>query len=418
MVDIRPFKGFSYCPSNGSDLSSVIAPPYDVITDQERSDLASKSPLNFVHLTLPVNYDSGRSDPDFYEEAASRWDSLKWNNTVEQSNSPAIWCLKETYEKNDGQPVTRFGFIAELSLEDESDRFVLRHEKTYRAPQMDRMKLYEATRANLSPLFFIYQDDPNETKQFLEHFKTAESRTAELDHHGNVFLELSSTENEDWIECFCQSFREKYVLIADGHHRYEASRIFHKKNIDEALDSSAVMAYLVPASSTGLIVHATHRAVRGLADFDETEFLKSLNDRFNFDAPQNGSHQIEVVTPAKGRFTVTPNEQTLKRLKKRHKSFDFSDLTVVILEEIVLREILGLSQSQTGTNGNLKYFQNADSALESVNSGEWNAAFLLDPVSLDDIFSVTKAGGILPQKSTYFFPKVATGLVVRSMERS
>jgi len=125
-----------------------------------------------------------------------------------------------------------------------------------------------------------------------------------------------------------------------------------------------------------------------------------------------------VVTPAKGRFTVTPNEQTLKRLKKRHKSFDFSNLTVVILEEIVLREILGLSQSQTGTNGNLKYFQNADSALESVNSGEWNAAFLLDPVSLDDIFSVTKAGGILPQKSTYFYPKVATGLVVRSMERS
>jgi uncharacterized protein (DUF1015 family) len=155
-----------------------------------------------------------------------------------------------------------------------------------------------------------------------------------------------------------------------------------------------------------------------LADFDETEFLKSLKNRFTFDAPQNGSHQIEVVTPAKGRSTVTPNEQTLEHLRKQHNSLDSSGLTVVILEEIVLREILGLSQSQTSSNGNLKYFQNADSAFESVNSGEWNAAFLLDPVSLDDIFSVTKAGGILPQKSTYFYPKVATGLVVRSMERS
>jgi uncharacterized protein (DUF1015 family) len=115
---------------------------------------------------------------------------------------------------------------------------------------------------------------------------------------------------------------------------------------------------------------------------------------------------------------VTPNEQTLEHLRKQHNSLDSPDLTVVILEEIVLREILGLSQSQTSSNGNLKYFQNADSAFESVNSGEWNAAFLLDPVSLDDIFSVTKAGGILPQKSTYFYPKVATGLVVRSMERS
>ncbi|SVB36513.1 uncharacterized protein METZ01_LOCUS189367, partial [marine metagenome] len=391
MVDIRPFKGFSYIPSNDFDLSSVIAPPYDVITDQERSNLASKSPLNFVHITLPSNYDSGRSDPGFYEEAASRWDSLKRNNTFEQSNSPTIWCLKETYEKNNGQPVTRFGFIAELSLEDESDRFVLRHEKTHKAPQMDRMKLYEATRSNLSPLFFIYQDDPNETKNFMEHFKTAESRTAELDHHGKVCLELSSTENEDWIESFCQSFREKYVLIADGHHRYEASRIFHKKNIDEALDTSAVMAYLVPASSPGLIVHATHRAVHDLADFDETEFLKSLKDRFTFDSSQNGSHQIEVVTPAKGRSTVTPNEQTLEHLRKQHNSLDSPDLTVVILEEIVLREILGLSQSQTSSNGNLKYFQNADSAFESVNSGEWNTAFLLDPVPLNDLFSVTKA---------------------------
>ncbi|MDP6396292.1 MAG: DUF1015 domain-containing protein [Candidatus Marinimicrobia bacterium] len=418
MVDIRPFKGFSYIPSNGSDLSSVIAPPYDVITDQERSDLASKSPHNFVHMTLPENYDSGRSDPDFYKEAASRWDSLKKNSTFEQSNSPAIWCLKETYEKNNGQPVTRFGFITELSLENESDRFVLRHEKTHKAPQMDRMKLYEATRSNLSPLFFIYQDDPNETKNFLEQFKTAESRTAEWDHHGKVYLELSSTENEDWIESFCQSFREKYVLIADGHHRYEASRIFHKKNIDDDLDTSAVMAYLVPASSPGLIVHATHRAVHGLVDFDETEFLKSLKDRFTFDAPQSGSNQIEVVTPAKGRFTVTPNEQTLKRLRKQYKSFDFSDLTVIILEEIVLREILGLSQRQTSSNGNLKYFQNANSAFESVNSGEWNTAFLLDQVPLNDLFSVTKAGGILPQKSTYFYPKVPTGLVVRSMERS
>jgi len=418
MVDIRPFKGFSYIPSNGSDLSSVIAPPYDVITDEERSDLASKSPLNFVHITLPSNYDSGRSDPDFYKEAASRWDSLKRNNTFEQSNSPTIWCLKETYDKNNGQPVTRFGFIAELSLEDESDRFVLRHEKTHKAPQMDRMKLYEATRANLSPLFFIYQDDPNETKNFLEHFKTSESRRAELDHHGKVSLEFSSMDDEVWIQNFCQSFKDKYVLIADGHHRYEASRIFHKKNIDKTIDSSAVMAYIVPASSPGLIIHATHRAVHGLTDFDETEFLKSLKDRFSFDSPQNDSHQIQVLTPAKGRFTITPNEKTLDRLRKQHNSLDFSYLTVIILEEIVLREILGLSQSQISSNGNLKYFQNADSAFDSVNSGEWDAAFLLDPVPLNDLFSVTKAGGILPQKSTYFYPKVATGLVVRSMERS
>ena len=418
MVDIRPFKGYSYAPSSVSDLSSVVAPPYDVISDQERYGFASKSPFNFIHITLPANYESGRSDPNFYEQAASQWNTFKTNHTVKQSDSPNIWCLKETYEKNDGQPVTRFGFIAELSLEDGSDHFVLRHEKTHKAPKMDRMKLYEATRANLSPLFFIYQDDPSETKHFLEHFKTAESRRAELEHHGKVSLEFSYMDDKVWIENFCQSFNEKYVLIADGHHRYEASRIFYKKNIDESIDNSAVMAYLVPASSPGLIVHATHRAVHGLTDFDETEFIRSLKDRFTIDSPQSGYRQIEVMTRVKGRFTVTANEKTLEHLRKHHNSLDFSEFTVFILEEIILREILGLSESQASSNGNLKYFQNADSAFDAVNSGEWDAAFLLDPVPLNDLFSLTKAGGILPQKSTYFYPKVATGLVVRSMERS
>ena len=93
MVDIRPFKGYSYAPSSVSDLSSVVAPPYDVISDQERSGFASKSPFNFIHITLPANYESGRSDPNFYEQAASQWNTFKSYHTVEQSDSPNIWCL-------------------------------------------------------------------------------------------------------------------------------------------------------------------------------------------------------------------------------------------------------------------------------------------------------------------------------------
>ncbi|HIB03219.1 MAG TPA: DUF1015 domain-containing protein [Candidatus Marinimicrobia bacterium] len=416
MVDIRPFKGYSYTPSNISDLSSVIAPPYDVISERERADLASRSPVNFIHMTLPANYDPARSNPDFYKEAASQWNSWKKNNTVAQTDMPAIWSLRETYENNDGQPVTRFGFLAELSLDDESDRFVLRHEKTHKAPQIDRVRLYEATRANLSPLFFIYQDDPIETEHFLEQFSTAELRTAELDHHGKVSLEFSLTDDNAWIEQFCQSFSNKYVLIADGHHRYEASRILHRENNNDNINSSAVMAYLVPASSPGLMVQATHRAVHGLTNFNETTLLQAFEGRFAVNSSQNDSHQMNVVTPDKGRFTVTPTEKILENLRKKCNPTALAHLPVVILEELILKEILGLSHSQMSPKGNLKYFQDADLAVKSVSSGEWNAAFLLDPLSLDDLFSVTKAGGILPQKSTYFYPKVATGLVVRSMD--
>ena len=113
---------------------------------------------------------------------------------------------------------------------------------------------------------------------------------------------------------------------------------------------------------------------------------------------------------------MTPTEKILENLRKKCNPTALAHLPVVILEELILKEILGLSHSQMSPKGNLKYFQDADLAVKSVSSGEWNAAFLLDPLSLDDLFSVTKAGGILPQKSTYFYPKVATGLVVRSMD--
>ncbi len=192
MIEVRPFREYRYNQKKISDLSDVIAPPYDVINEKERKILGERSKYNFINLTLPKIYEPDKDSSKFYEESSSLWNNWKNNGVIGQSEVPKIFCLKETYETGNDQYTTRFGFFVELSLSKESDSYVLRHEKTHKAPRMDRVKLYQATKANLSPIFFIYQDDVNETDKFLKHFDKSDKIKATLSHRGKVSLELSS----------------------------------------------------------------------------------------------------------------------------------------------------------------------------------------------------------------------------------
>ncbi|MBH31739.1 MAG: hypothetical protein CMG71_07110 [Candidatus Marinimicrobia bacterium] len=418
MTQVRPFCGFKYNPERINDLSSVVAPPYDVVTDHERETLAGRSPHNFIRMTLPAHSDPDSKSRTFYGEATQLWSDWRQNRIFCQDSEPGIHLLKESYDSSSGNTLTRFGFLTALSLEQESHRYVLKHEKTHTAPLKDRVRLYQHTRANLSPLFFIYRDDPIETEEFLLHFNGKETQKGVLSHRGNVSLEVASTFESEFMNEFCASFDSKHVLIADGHHRYEASRLLHNENKDSSMDSSAVLAYLVPASSEGLIVHATHRGLSDLYHFDEDEFIDALSSRFQLKESSPNSHQqFEIATETRGRFTVAPNTSSAKSLANRLETEAMAQLPVVILEEVILKEVLGMDDEAISAKTDLHYFQNKQDGIDLVARGEWNAAFFLPPISLEDLFSVTQSGGILPQKSTYFYPKVATGLVVRSMEQ-
>ncbi|MFL3050408.1 MAG: DUF1015 family protein [Candidatus Neomarinimicrobiota bacterium] len=417
MIEVRPFREYRYNQKKISDLSDVIAPPYDVINEKERKILGERSKYNFINLTLPKIYEPDKDSSKFYEESSSLWNNWKNNGVIGQSEVPKIFCLKETYETGNDQYTTRFGFFVELSLSKESDSYVLRHEKTHKAPRMDRVKLYQATKANLSPIFFIYQDDVNETDKFLKHFDKSDKIKATLSHRGKVSLELSSTEDPLFIDSFCKSFKNRYLLIADGHHRYEASRILNIENKDKLLDSSAVLAYVVPSSSKGLLLNATHRGLDSFPNFSEENFYDSLEENFHLDtfSDKNDSY-IKIYTKNKGLISIHPKSKTLDSLKKFLSKDVLTEVSVVVLQEIIFKEILGMTDEDISKKKNLKYFQNYEDGIKLVSSGDLNVAFFLNPIELDDLFKVTLAGGVLPQKSTYFYPKVATGLVIRSME--
>jgi len=416
MLKIGPFRGYYYNTNIIKNLSDVIAPPYDVVNKEEREVLANRSKFNFIKMTLPSNYDpSNSSNEKFYSEAKQRWNNWKKNNIISLSE-PSIWLLKESYVSKNNENLTRSGFIASLDVTNDSDKFVLRHERTHQAPKMDRVNLYKSTLSNLSPLFFIYQDDQEQTKEFINNFNKINIKSAIFNHRGKVNLELLRSSDIDFIKKFSNSFEGKYALIADGHHRYAASRILDQENTSPNIDTSSLMGYLVPSSTPGLIVEATHRAIFKLNNFDEELFINKINEFFAIDSDLTNS-SFSIHTKLKGEIKLTPTQDTIKLVESIVKNEFLSKIPVVILEEIILKKITGMNSQDISHRTNLKYFQDKNLCSKELNNNNWNYAITVPPLSVDEIFKVTKSGAIFPQKSTYFYPKAPTGLVMRSMEK-
>ena len=416
MLKIGPFRGYYYNTNIIKNLSDVIAPPYDVVNKEEREVLANRSKFNFIKMTLPSNYDpSNSSNEKFYSEAKQRWNNWKKNDIISLSE-PSIWLLKESYVSKNNENLTRSGFMASLDVTNDSDKFVLRHERTHQAPKMDRVNLYKSTLSNLSPLFFIYQDDQEQTKEFINHFNKMNIKSAIFDHRGKVNLELLRSSDIDFIKKFSNSFEGKYALIADGHHRYAASRILDQENTSPNIDTSSLMGYLVPSSTPGLIVEATHRAIFKLNNFDEELFINKINEFFAIDSDLTNS-SFSIHTKLKGEIKLTPTQDTIKLVESIVKNEFLSKIPVVILEEIILKKITGMNSQNISHRTNLKYFQDKNLCSKELNNNNWNYAITVPPLSVDEIFKVTKSGAIFPQKSTYFYPKAPTGLVMRSMEK-
>lgn len=416
MLKIGPFRGYYYNTNIIKNLSDVIAPPYDVVNKEEREVLANRSKFNFIKMTLPSNYDpSNSSNEKFYSEAKQRWNNWKKNDIISLSE-PSIWLLKESYVSKNNENLTRSGFIASLDVTNDSDKFVLRHERTHQAPKMDRVNLYKSTLSNLSPLFFIYQDDQEQTKEFINHFNKMNIKSAIFNHRGKVNLELLRSSDIDFIKKFSNSFEGKYALIADGHHRYAASRILDQENTSTNIDTSSLMGYLVPSSTPGLIVEATHRAIFKLNNFDEELFINKINEFFAIDSDLTNS-SFSIHTKLKGEIKLTPTQDTIKLVESIVKNEFLSKIPVVILEEIILKKITGMNSQDISHRTNLKYFQDKNLCSKELNNNNWNYAITVPPLSVDEIFKVTKSGAIFPQKSTYFYPKAPTGLVMRSMEK-
>jgi len=433
MVRIAPFRGIVYNPKKIRDPSKVVAPPYDVISPEEQERLCRKSPQNIVRLIL-------NQEPNPYDDAARLFEQWQTDGILVRGEQPAIYFLSQRFPLKSKKPKERLGFIALTRIEDFSSGSVYPHENTFQGPREDRMKLLHACKANLSPIFGLYSQPRQTITEALKEHIQGVPPNIQVKEDGKGSSLLWQITNPEVIHLVQRQMQDQPLLIADGHHRYEAAMNYRNHLRGEHSHWSGreafnyVMMYFSNMTEDGLVILPTHRLVR---DFDSIPFLKleeSLQKHFNMDQypkTQDGRHSFLQDLQKGGKrhrligasFKGDPrylilrlkNKKTMQNLGKE-MSPALLELDVTILHLLILEQILGLTRERQVTNDTISYPQDEDEALKAVERRDYKAAFILGPPRAQEILAIALGREKMPQKSTYFYPKLLSGLVINKID--
>jgi uncharacterized protein (DUF1015 family) len=412
MADVQPLKTLRYDPDVAGPLEDLIAPPYDVIDDEGRAELAARNPHNVVELDLPPSY----------EAAAETLDEWRRNGVLVQEDEPAIWALRQDYRAPDGSTRSRTGFFARVRVEDYGAGRIRPHERTHPGPKEDRLRLTRATRANLSPIFSLFPDAGGAATETLAQATGGEPFAEATDRVGtrNTLWRVSDPEQ---IAALQAALADAELLIADGHHRYETARVYADELGGEG-DHRYVLMFLVALDDPGLLIFPTHRMLSGLKDNSEKQEairdvarrdfeIETLEDTRELEPPANGGR---VAFGYMDSFLKRPFRLTLKDQKIADDALagmpePYRKLDTAVLEALVLRGALGMSEDDISHLRGLDYSKNLADAIERVESGAADAGFFMRATPVEQVREVAAAGESMPPKSTYFYPKVPTGLV-------
>ena len=428
MAEIRPFAGWRYDAGVAGDLTAVVAPPYDVIDDAHRDRLYDRSPHNVVRLIL------GR-EADRYGAAAACLRQWREQHVLVRDRQPALYLYSQEFPL-EGEVRMRSGIIGAVRLEP-FDRGVIRpHEKTLSGPKADRLKLMDATRTNLSPIFCLYA---GASKTLDEARTTAAARPplADLIDEFGVRHLLSAVSDPAVAAAIAAELAPRTIYIADGHHRYETA-LAYRDNLAAggALPpdhpANFVMMYLCSTADPGLVILPTHRLVGGLAGFDAKAFLGVLGSAFHlrqFPHTDAGASELQTAlrAAAAGSFgfavrgagalhLATLADSGLMAREAPGVAPEVRALDVLLLDVVVLRKLLGVDAHEAAQDGRLRYVKEAAEALASVRRGQADVACLLNATRMDEVARVCDAGETMPEKSTYFHPKLGSGFVFHSLE--
>ncbi len=420
MAQVEPLKTLRYEPRVVGSLDAVTAPPYDVIDAAQRAALAAKSPFNVVEIDLPL---ANGDDP--YLHAQTIFEAWRQEGVLIREREPAIWALTQDYTGPDGQARTRHGFLCRVRVEDYGPGRIRPHERTHPGPKEDRLRLTRATRANLSPIFSLFPDPEQEAWKALEPYTSEEPFGTATDADGTL-NKLWRVSDPGAIASVQDTLRDRELLIADGHHRYETARVYAEEVGGEG-EHRYVLMFLCSLSDPGLTIFATHRLLTNL-DEGKRAALKATLER-DFDAePLASADDLEPDPSATGivlgyidRFDNRPLRLTLKDQSIADaalpgKPAPYRRLDTAVLEALVLEGALGMSEDDISHLHGLNYSKDARDARAAVADGRADAAFFMRPTPVEQVREVAEAGESMPPKSTFFFPKIPTGLVFNSLE--
>ncbi|MCX5692470.1 MAG: DUF1015 domain-containing protein [Candidatus Omnitrophica bacterium] len=399
MANIAAFKGTSYNQEKIKDLSKVVAPPYDVISEEEQGCLYKLNQYNIVRMLLGKSSPGDNDKDNKYIRAGRYLKDWRRKEILKQDKNPSIYINLQEF-KLDGNIKKRIGFIALLKLEefDTKKSSIYPHENTLAAPKEDRAKLIHAIEANLGPVFAIFEDKDRAVSDILKNQMKPRPLVNIVDSHGirNKFWQVS---DKNIIAILTGLMKNKKIFIADGHHRYEVGLAFSKFKKDPKY--GYILTYFTDLLGDGLVVLPYHRLIGGL-DKDALLALEaSLNKNF-ITKPLESKKDLKAflakAKPTEARFVIYG--------QKRFTGLIFKgkiDLDVTIAKNLIIDPLRKIF---------IDFTKDLDYAIKEVNSSKFSFAILVNPVKITEIRDVAFLGNRMPQKSTYFYPKVLTGLVI------
>src|SRR5713101_8445507 len=435
MAHIEPFRALRYDPTRVS-IPQVVTQPYDKITPEMQEGYYAASPHNLVRVILGKQHASDHEGEDRYSRASKFFRDWRREGIFLRDAEPSLYLYVQRFTVPGGtSELERRGVIALGRIEDYSAGVIFRHEQTLAKPKADRLELLRATRAHFGQLFMLYSDPAGEIDGLLKPGRTPDLETR--DEYG-VSHQVWKITDPGLVNLVRGKMRDKKLVIADGHHRYETALNFRNEQRASVATGQAgaaapyelVMMTLVNMDSPGLVILPTHRVVHGLESFSATAFREKASAYFSVeevDASVDASRAAVILREAgrigTGLLAVAADRVFLLDRPKPVSSNIFSGLSllqqsldVVQLHKCLLEGVLGISEEAIREQKNVRYIRDIGESIAQVRSGAANVAFLTNPVRMAQMRDIAFAGEVLPQKSTDFYPKLLTGLTIYALE--
>lgn len=439
MADIRPLRAVRYAPDIVGDLTQVVTPPYDVIDDAMRESLYEQHPHNFVRLDYGKPCPDDSSDDNCYTRAAQALHQWRDEGVLVRDPVPGFYVYEQTFDA-DGQTIMRTGFLGAVRLHPYSDKVVLPHERTLKGPKEDRLRLMVATQAQLSQLFMLYEDPEQRVDAALAEARNDDQPQVDITTEDGIRHRLWTVTDPEAIAYVRDNLADAQLLIADGHHRYETALAYRDQRREETGSSEGddkpwdfALAYLANSADPGLIVWPTHRAIHSVPDFDIDAWFERIAAYFTIETlnPSFDPQGVESVLASAGKatpsFVVLRQDgdnvsATLLKLDREAAAAHLDaipgpdaarTLDVNVLHDFVLPELTGISLEAQSAKANIHYVKGLQNAFDAA--GDHQMVFLMNPLPVDQVRAVCASGGFMPQKSTYFYPKVLSGLIMNDL---
>lgn len=415
MATIKAFGALRFTPKAGS-LEELTCPPYDIISEEEREAYLARNPHNIIRLELP------REGQDPYQQAQATFREWMDQGILATDQAPGLYLYEEVFTVA-GEQKSLLGLCCMVKLEEFEKGVVLPHEQTLSKAKTDRFNLMTATGCNFSSVYCLYFDEENNIFSRLE-AATQQEPLEEFQSADGITHRVWKIEDPAEIQKISTLFEEKKLYIADGHHRYETALNYRNSLMAQGRkvgQADYVMMTLMHMEHPGLVVFPTHRVVHGLEQFDAQQLLKDCGEHFTLtqvavgelegvmkQAEQAGEKVLGLCLPQSAYLLKLRSEDVMKELlPQASKAYQLLDVNVLHL--LILERFLGIDKENMANQRNLYYTRDAEEAFATVSQGKANCAFLLNATKVEEIADVAAAGEKMPQKSTYFYPKLITG---------